>query len=714
MPRTRRRVWASRISVWIDRSERLIPVWHDQEDVCVRLLRVCGRQSLDLHVFDGASRDALRDVRTRGPRASGPPVPQLVLGDLGFYAGDTIRRRWLRIARRFARASVPVSALVPVPKRRWNRETARAWSALAWERERPRQGASSDGDSEAVHALLRLVSPAALIEPGLLRALRRLLPARVDVGIEHDVWSHSLTRGAGVTGMALKPEAAARLRSELVSLDPALLERVRALLDRWHAARPEEIRHAETLAWFAALPRNTRPPGNLDAACAFWRRFERVMSDGGGDAALEDALKGYARVHLRSIPHQIYDALPWMKSVWKQSVGEIEGVEVPPNINPHAVDLRGPKVPKQRAWSVRQVGGELVFDPIDQQRWPSSDAAGSPVAVVLAKRETLTVKREGDARERSYVLRGGLTVPLHANESMTLTTDRGAVTLANWDPWERETWMSAVGRDGFGLWADVEVGAVTFRLRWIPPGRFWMGSSESEAGRFDDEGPRHEVELTRGYWLGETPVTQALWEAVTGQNPSYFKGAARPVEHVNWYDCIAFIEQINAKVPGLDARLPTEAEWERACRGGTDGPTWMGARYEKLLGALAWYDANAGGETHDVRCKAANPYGLYDMLGNVLEWCCDDMRTYESTLVRDPVGDREGSFRVSRGGGWGWSARYARAANRGVGDPSFRGLDLSFRLARGRAVELRRLTERDAERGPMEATTTRLQGTSKR
>ncbi len=182
----------------------------------------------------------------------------------------------------------------------------------------------------------------------------------------------------------------------------------------------------------------------------------------------------------------------------------------------------------------------------------------------------------------------------HAESGMADLSERrdaAARRRASHRPGRSREW----GRDRRGAFVSFRVGAVTHRLRWIPPGRFWMGSPEDEEGRFEREGPRHEVELTRGYWMGETPVTQALWEAVTGKNPSSFEGAERPVEQVSWHDSVAFIEALNERVRGLDARLPTEAEWERACRGGTDGPTWLGANDEKNLDAIAWYDANSGG-----------------------------------------------------------------------------------------------------------------------
>jgi formylglycine-generating enzyme required for sulfatase activity/Tfp pilus assembly protein PilF len=274
------------------------------------------------------------------------------------------------------------------------------------------------------------------------------------------------------------------------------------------------------------------------------------------------------------------------------------------------------------------------------------------------------------------------------------------------------------GEDGFGRWATFEVDGVAQRLRWIPPGRFLMGSPEGEVGWRDNEGPQHEVELTSGYWLAETPCTQALWQAVIGENPSRFKGPYLPVEQVSWDDCQIFMDRINAMVPGLDARLPSEAEWEYACRGGTKTATWvgdleiLGESNAPLLDPIAWYGGNSGvgfdlpfgydsskwpekqfpytkAGTRPVAKKLPNPHGLYDMLGNVWEWCKDWRGAYEANPVNDPCGPETGSLRVLRRGSWNGNARLVRAARRIAGPPGNRSDDLGFRLARGQAPSSR-------------------------
>jgi formylglycine-generating enzyme required for sulfatase activity len=254
-------------------------------------------------------------------------------------------------------------------------------------------------------------------------------------------------------------------------------------------------------------------------------------------------------------------------------------------------------------------------------------------------------------------------------------------------------WAVAWGEDRHGVFAAFAIGQVEQRMRWIPAGTFVMGSPEAELGRSDDEGPQHEVTLTRGYWLGETPVTQALWVAIMGSNPSTFTGDPQlPVEHVSWHDCQGFLARLDAQIAGLGARLPTEAEWERACRGGTRGATWVGDLSGEStapeLDAIAWYQGNSR-QTQRVGGKAANPHGLYDMLGNVYEWCADaGMREYTAAPAMNPVTDRQGSFRVIRGGSWIGGARFVRAASRYADGRGYRYGDLGFRLAGGQASAL--------------------------
>ncbi|MEM7405378.1 MAG: formylglycine-generating enzyme family protein [Pseudomonadota bacterium] len=252
-------------------------------------------------------------------------------------------------------------------------------------------------------------------------------------------------------------------------------------------------------------------------------------------------------------------------------------------------------------------------------------------------------------------------------------------------------WATAWGEDAFGVWVEFSVGAVTQRMRWCPPGTFPMGSPKTEFGRYGDEGPQHSVTLTSGYWMFDTPCTQALWVAVMGENPSKHQADDCPVESVSWNDCQAFIETINARIPALELSLPTEAQWEYACRAGTQTATYAGdARNEEELVAaledIAWFDGtipDSRFHVQPVKLKRPNAWGLYDTLGNVDEWCSTGGFDYQPEVEVDPFAEPEArGDRVIRGGSWVGSARFVRAAFRFWFEPGVRIDNLGFRAAR--------------------------------
>ena len=233
------------------------------------------------------------------------------------------------------------------------------------------------------------------------------------------------------------------------------------------------------------------------------------------------------------------------------------------------------------------------------------------------------------------------------------------------------------------------VGGVTFKMIYVEGGTFTMGAtSEQESDANKDEKPAHQVTLS-GYYIGETVVTQALWKAVmekrkimgmikTDNNPSSFKGDDRPVECVSWNDCKMFISKLNS-LTGKNFRMPTEAEWEYAARGGNKS---RGYKYSGSdnIDDVAWYDGNSGNETHPVKTKNANELGLYDMSGNVWEWCSDWYGSYSSAAQTNPKGPDSGTRRVLRGGCWDFYARYCRCSSRDDFDPDGRGIVLGLRL----------------------------------
>jgi sulfatase modifying factor 1 len=254
-------------------------------------------------------------------------------------------------------------------------------------------------------------------------------------------------------------------------------------------------------------------------------------------------------------------------------------------------------------------------------------------------------------------------------------------------------WATTTGADPFGPWATLSLDGITQRFRWLRPGRFRIGAPDHEPGRDPAEGPAHEVTLSLGFWMADTPVTQAHYRAVTGERPSRFStGAAadRPVEQLSWEDAVAFTHRLSALLPpaarddGLVFQLPTEAQWELACRAGTTGPTYGVLGQQRR--DIAWFNKNSKGGTKPVGQLQPNAWGLYDVLGNVWEWCADARESVDAPYPGgprvDPLGDT-GLVRAMRGGAWRSAAHRVRAASRSALAPTVRESFVGLRLSRG-------------------------------
>jgi formylglycine-generating enzyme required for sulfatase activity len=252
------------------------------------------------------------------------------------------------------------------------------------------------------------------------------------------------------------------------------------------------------------------------------------------------------------------------------------------------------------------------------------------------------------------------------------------------------------GVEGSKDWVVQCSESVKMDLIYIQPGTFTMGSPTSELGRGGNE-TQHTVTLTKGYWLGKYEVTQAQWKAVMGSNPSYWKGDNLPVEQVSWNDImgsegfcakLTAAEKAAGRLPeGYAYTLPTEAQWEYACRAGTTTALNSGKNLTQEyyncpnLNEVGWYTSNSSSKTHVVGQKLPNAWGLYDMHGNVWEWCKDRYGTYPTGAVSDPTGPSVGFYRVFRGGGWGSNAGGWRSAFRGYYYPYYSHDSNGFRLA---------------------------------
>ncbi len=354
--------------------------------------------------------------------------------------------------------------------------------------------------------------------------------------------------------------------------------------------------------------------------------------------------------------------------------------------------------PPFRHRNVTELRNMVLYDDVPRVR-NLSDEANEVLIKALSKKPE---KRFGKCVEFVEQLVNGLmSSTSHASPKTSNIGDDSSLDASDTNTTSPKT--SNIGDDSSGevstnlLGGSGTVslpGGVELNLVKIPAGSFTMGSPEGELGRFDWEKPHH-VTISKDFWLGQYELTQGQWKAVGTERgeDNCFHGDRLPVENVSWFEAKAFCDDLNRRCQGQLPEgyrfdLPTEAQWEYACRAGTttalnNGKDLTDENYNcKNLGDVAWYDYHHDGNTtHPVGQKRKNSWGLYDMHGNVWEWCLDCFGSYPDGAVTDPQGPSDGSYRVSRGGAWINRAGYCRSAYRGSGMPSNRSYDLGFRVA---------------------------------
>ena len=292
---------------------------------------------------------------------------------------------------------------------------------------------------------------------------------------------------------------------------------------------------------------------------------------------------------------------------------------------------------------------------------------------LLVGNHQVEVRKDGYATDRKTV---AISEGQTASITGTLASYAVASSSSNTSGYSSGSSSMASGSNTISI--SVKDG-ISIDMVKVEAGTFMMGATPEMEKPNSDEKPVHQVTLINDYYMGKYEVTQALWEAVMGSNPSYFKGDNLPVEKVSWNDCQEFISKLNS-LTGRKFRLPTEAEWEYAARGGkkSRGYQYSGSR---KISDVAWYEGNSRSKTHPVGRKQANELGIYDMSGNVWEWCSDWYGSYSSSSQTNPMGSDSGAKRVRRGGSWCYIARICRSSYRYGDAPDCRGLYLGLRLA---------------------------------
>lgn len=660
IPRETKRRWGAEVHVVTDTSIRLTAFAPDHEEVVRRLHRILPRAKVS--VAQGATPSALwyrTDVNPLGDADHRPfTTPSagstiLVLGDLGCLSRDSnFWRQWYYWGQEQRRHGNHLMALVPCGVKRIAPALHDLFSVESWQSERLAVDDPALRD-DLVEQLLVLASPAIRLEPGLLRDLRFLLPNASDGSLEVDVWNSPLMAGCHPDAATIDRDIARKqLLPKFDRLPKELRQDALNCLRRWRlrSRHHPEVWFEEILSLSPESKRLVRPQ-DLDDARSFTR---------------------YLDVERKS------------KSERRERV-EVWMINATNRLTDHAYE--DPDV----GWLLRETRRELHKEP--NAVLAGTDLRELPPGTLFRSRididdKRLTVTNPQTSSQATTVISPSAwlngSVPLI--EISTFAPLRGDAFWKTSQP----DFVSAYGTDQYGAWFEFSIPrqdsqVVTQRMRWIRAGSFLMGSPEGESERFSDEAPQHEVTLSRGFWLAETACPQELWEAVSGKNPSRFKGDLRPVEHVSYDEVTQFLDRLAELVPGLSPALPREAQWEFACRAGTTTPFSFGetitTEQANFNGAKnAFPKVAIHNETVDVKALPPNPWGLFQMHGNVWEWCSDWKVKYSSESQTDPPGPEQGSLRVVRGGAWDSLARSVRSACRNWVHPGNHYDFLGFRL----------------------------------
>lgn len=576
--------------------------------------------------------------------------------------------------------------------------------------------------------LLMLCSTAVRLEPELLRSVRYALNVHrlkqgkrpLPASAESLAWQHPAVSQKHSVAATVDPSENKAWQTQLKSLPGKLKRAVFDTQRNWRGGTnglPDEIWfeefaginnccEAETksgLLWFAY---------DFDDAGEFFQYLnQRVLTAESSDLNELSQTRAWlhridGRLSVTDSESELYKHIEACLGVISNENGETPSGRV---IDPALMAKTQSRQAKKSAWLV-QLGDQLAVtkhDPFNipknrssliarlDYRFPSLKVEGLPF-ITLPQRLTDALIALPETKGMPFL-------------KTRIQTDLTELLL---EPLNRPEWAKRVGRDAYGLFAELEIPnlakpstqyskELVQRFRWIPAGTFMMGSPESEPERYSEDEDYHQVTLTQGYWLADTAVTQAVWQSVMGENPAKFKDdTLNPVEQVSWDDSQQLINQLNQKYGNqlgeLVCRLPTEAEWEYACRAGTRSPFSFG---DSVTSEQVNFDGshpyNNGEKSEDrsktvaVKSLPANSWGLYEMHGNVWEWCEDVWQENLGSLpMVDPCHSYDKrAYRVRRSGSWALSGGSVRSACRGSDSPNFLDFDIGLRLSLGHVFE---------------------------
>lgn len=659
------------LCVVLDVSYPMIPYLGDFSELLAQVRRLAVAQRLSVMRIESLN-DPLRLPKDTDA--------VLLLSDLGAAGAEphASARRWLSWLLPATRLRLPLWAWVPAHPSRISAELVETLYVIPWHegsrfRRLGQQQSLTERQPPAMpdwKPLLTRLAFALDADPAMLRRLRRLCPE----GAQHPEWESMLWAGMqrGVvsceTVTQFRPSVGATHRPDLQRLSDDEQWALWRTINDQRRHRPRSALMAERL-----LMSSHAGPALLWRVQAEIEEARNWLAAYLNDAEAEASqVPGYVNDLLYRFGSDA--AMGQQHETLLARLGALAGVR-PEGMSTTAW-LRasqihqGPEKPLVLPWAMTWIdpGGANVFKPWIALKQGHEDARH--LGLLSATKPWLYAdwaSGRDSLKERA------------ASDDWLVLADASGVNRLRIGAVQRQPWQERLGRDRFGVFSELVVKSLPLRFRYLPPGTFLMGSPEGVG--HNDERPQHPVTLTEGFWMAETPCTQALWAAVMGVNPSEFKtnedAQQRPVENVSFNDVTAFLKRLKVLLSeDVEAALPSEAEWEYACRASTQTAYWWGNEPDDSR--ANWGEKLKG--TTPVCRYPPNPWALYDMHGNVLEWCADDRCDYKAEASENPTGSVDTEARVVRGGSWSFHSDNARSAFRFWRHDGYRSRDLGFRF----------------------------------
>ncbi len=743
LPYLPRQVWSQRVQIIVDARLDLEPYWLDFEFIVDELKKRLGKEAVSAIRFDEDSMTHEQAYCLPYPARSNDSwqlwqqpaddVAVLILSDLN-------AKHWRYLSKRLQARSAPMLTLSPSANTPNDVNLCQHLKPNPLNDSQPvrrhpyQKGFNLKLPEEKLPEIFALLSVLPLIDAALLRRLRKELQWGGSE-LEHFIWRHPDVLDNGL-GIYFPKETAEKYRkpkkdeedNEKFWKDS---EQFWQIVNEHHATAFQGLKCLEGVNQYAMHLDKELDDNIKHYLYHFATRLNNELTN--------SALQAQAQTIIALTPDCILktDLKHLFHRIAARSHDETQRQQLlNQGYDLYELEKSDPNIKTQlKNWYVVQQGqGQFCVQTNAQ-----------PLSIATLSTKHTPVQR--NAEDKQHIIQDGQVFTLNEAETVNIETEtdqlqlkaikkpdwasrlwrdtQGLFVSVNWRgkhhtlPWRITehcdwAWKPPFGKDDYGIYADLTINKVSQRFRWIESGSFLMGSPPDEPERYDDE-IQHQVTLTQGYWLADTACTQALWQAVMGDNPARFKeDKNNPVEQVSWDDVQDFLSKLNQLIPDLNAYLPSEAEWEYACRAGAkkttpfsfgDNITPEQVNYD---GSRPYNNAEKGldrGKTVAVKSLPPNDWGLYEMHGNVLEWCNDWFGDYPNESVTNPKGATEGTSRVLRGGSWINLAGLTRSADRFNLTPDIRNRHIGFRFALGQTEAVKQAravtTDRQAVAQPV-------------